>query len=157
MSTVTTRYGVLPLISYEPVRAHTRSRTASQHGQLSLDDLSVPGRARSAAPAQPTSGLDRRMIQTLLTGLLEAHSGRRPVTQLSAWLSPALLLTLRARARTWGPRYLLHRVHVCLPSDTAVEACGTAYAQGRASAVTARFEYGVGGWRCVSFALLTNR
>lgn len=159
MHTFAPGYGLLPLTSYEPVRndKHLRRMTPAQ-GQLTLDDLlaTLPS-ARPATATTRSPGPDRRRIHQVLTALLEVHAGRRPAAQLSSWLTPALLHTLRTRARAGGPRYALRGVHFCLPSDTAMEVCGTAYTSARALAVTARFEHGVNGWRCTSFAVLEPR
>ncbi|MEU6642202.1 Rv3235 family protein [Saccharomonospora sp. NPDC046836] len=122
-------------------------------GQLTLDDLlaEIPAQL-GATPPRPS--LDRRRLHRILTALLEVHAGRRPATQLGSWLAPALQRRLRDRARTTGPRYTLHKVYLCRPTDKALEVCGTADTGERVLAVAARFEHDDSSWRCTSFTIL---
>ncbi|ASR37910.1 hypothetical protein BAY61_26125 [Prauserella marina] len=146
-----TREGLLPLVAYEPARQPGALGTGPAR-QLTLDDLfdDIPLQRR----ATPTWLPRHEELRTVVTALLEAHTGHRPADQLRPWLAPALEQRIKASARTGGPRYTLNRVHATRPSDNAVEACGIAAAATRTLAITARFERGRSGWRCTSFTVL---
>lgn len=152
--------GLLPLSPYEPTGEEdppTRPNVAE--GQLTLDDLLAELNAEHPAPRrEPVSAPSRRILHRVMTGLLEVHTGRRPLTQLDAWLTPLVQRRLRAGTpRLDSPRYVLRNIHVCRPAEEALEICATATSHARACAVAARFEHDGNGWRCSSFTVLEPR
>ncbi|PXY26644.1 hypothetical protein DI005_35525 [Prauserella sp. PE36] len=146
--------GLLPLNPYEPAKGRDASpSTELPEGQLTLDDLLADIPAQRAG-GRPRPLLERRQLHRVLAAMLEVHAGRRPAVQLGQWLTPALQRRMRERARMTGPRYTLHKVYTCRPAESVVEVCGTADTGERVLAVTARFEYRRGNWRCTSFTVL---
>ncbi|WP_007027050.1 Rv3235 family protein [Saccharomonospora iraqiensis] len=147
--------GVVPLKPYEPGHIDDPPDPPSvADGQLTLDELLVE-RYEEERRRSSVTPPGRRLLHRVLTGLLEAYTGRRPLAQLTDWLDPPLYRRLRATVPgNDRPRYVLRNIHVCRPAEEALELCGTATAPTRACAVTARFEHGVHGWLCVSFSVL---
>jgi len=92
----------------------------------------------------------------LLVGLTEAASGRRPLNQVAALLSPSVARGLGGdfdRASARGSRHWLHRanvrnVHVTEPRDGVAELAATLQAGGRVRAIALRLEARHGHWRC---------
>lgn len=148
--------GLLPLTPYEPTDAgEPLQRGDIAAGQLTLDDLITELRAARRTGTGPdiaTPG--RRMLHRVLAALLEVHTGRRPAGQLDPWLTPLMRRHLRLPSPPNAVRYVLRHIHVCRPTERALEVCGTAYVHERACAVAARLEHGPHGWRCAAFTVL---
>jgi hypothetical protein len=89
----------------------------------------------------------------VLTMLLEAYDGRRPVPQIRGLVAPEVFTGLSG-PQSARPRHRLHRVHVCTPVPGVIEACARVEAEGRSFALAARFTRTPAGWQCVRFALL---
>lgn len=90
-------------------------------------------------------------VQALLTTILEAYAGHRPLLQVSALVTPQLLPHLQ------GPSRTAHRagpVHLCEPADGVLEACARVEAGQRVFALAARFQRTRAGWRCTRFHVL---
>jgi hypothetical protein len=114
------------------------------------------------APAAPDRGglPDPRIAaRRLLVALLEVRSGQRPLRQLGAYLSPAVLLGLQTElARVPGPSdsgrpAVLKSVHVCEPADAVAEISAVICSGSRHRAIAARLEGTAGHWRCVRMQL----
>ena len=114
------------------------------------------------APAPPDRGdLPEPAIaaRRLLVALLEVRAGLRPLRQLGAHLSPAVLLGLQTElVRVPGPadsgrQALLKSVHVCEPADAVAEISAVVCTAGRHRAIAARLEGRDGRWRCVRLQL----
>ncbi|MEU2347487.1 Rv3235 family protein [Modestobacter sp. NPDC049651] len=94
----------------------------------------------------------------LVTLVLEAFAGRRPVSQLQAVVSPPVFAALSSGRR---PRWcaegtspvLVGAVRVCEPVDGVAEVSAVARRSGRAHAVAARLEGIDGRWRCTSLQI----
>ncbi len=143
--------------------------------------LLLPGRPlRPAPPPGPRPRLDDRVRQAatepgfgpeltrrtdlpeasaagrrLVTVVLEAFAGRRPMTQLRQVVTPALFAALDSGRR---PRWcaqgtapvLVTSVRACEPVDGVAEISAVARRAGRAHAVAARLEGIDGRWRCTA-------
>ncbi|WP_410653904.1 Rv3235 family protein [Amycolatopsis sp. lyj-112] len=155
-------YVLRPLKDCEPAcrtvsrRSRTVHRVPRPDDQLVLDLPLHGGRLRTAPlPQQVPETLGGRQIGRLLTTILEACDGRRPVIQVRPLLDPALYGVLLDRRR---PRpesgYRPRSLHVCHPADGAIEACATVEHGSRFLALAARFERTESGWLCTRFHLL---
>ncbi|MFJ9780730.1 Rv3235 family protein [Amycolatopsis sp. NPDC101161] len=107
------------------------------------------GDARWPAPRQ----LEASEVGRLLTMLLEAYDGRRPVPQIRGLVAPEVYAGFSG-PRWTRPRHRLCRVHTCTPAPDVIEACTRVEADGRSFALAARFTRTPAGWQCVRFALL---
>jgi hypothetical protein len=94
-----------------------------------------------------------------LVALLEVRAGQRPLRQLGAYLSPAVLLGLQTElARVPGPSgsgrsAVLKSVHVCEPAEAVAEISAVICSGKRHRAIAARLEGSGGRWRCVRMQL----
>lgn len=107
------------------------------------------GDARWPAPRQLEAG----EVGRVLTMLLEAYDGRRPVPQIRGLVTPEVFAGLSGPHRA-RPRHRMRRVHVCTPVPGVIEACARVEVDGRSFALAARFTQTPAGWQCVRFALL---
>ena len=97
----------------------------------------------------------------LLVGLIEAASGRRPLAQLSAVMSPSvvwgLAATFESAARLSSPHWIaggtVCNVRACEPASGVGEVCASVEARGRVHAVALRLEERDGRWRCTRLQL----
>jgi hypothetical protein len=114
------------------------------------------------APAPPDRGDlpdPTGAARRLLVALLEVRAGLRPLRQLGAYLSPAVLLGLQTElARVPGPSgsgrsAVLRSVHVCEPADAVAEISAVISSGSRHRAIAARLEGSAGRWRCVRMQL----
>lgn len=143
-----------PLQPYEPLEEKITS--ARPGGQLTLRLGPQPGDGtrrmggvqEPAAPAQ---------IRSVLEAILDARSGRRPVSQLQSVMHPRLYRRLALLPPLKDDRFTLRSLRGCRLSPRVYEACGTAHTPSRAFAVTARFERTEKGWRCTFFDLVYPR
>lgn len=128
------------------------------------EDLSTPSRLRLAPvpdpfAAQPTGrnalpdpGAHARR---LVIGLIEAGTGRRPVSQLSRHLSPRVLTGLSrdagriSRLGTASRPATVHSLHVGEPADGVAEVVAVIRVGDRFRAIALRLEGLDGRWRCV--------
>jgi hypothetical protein len=100
----------------------------------------------------PDASAAGRRVVTLV---LEAFAGRRPMAQLQAVVTPALFTALNSGRRprwcTEGTAALLvTSVRTCEPVDGVAEVSAVARRAGRAHAVAARLEGIDGRWRCTA-------
>lgn len=107
------------------------------------------GDARWPVPRQLEAG----EVSRLLTMLLEAYDGRRPVPQIRGLVGPEVFAGLSG-PHLPRPRHRMRRVHVCTPVPGVIEACARVEVDGRSFALAARFTRTPEGWQCVRFALL---
>jgi hypothetical protein len=159
---------IRPLTPYEPSepseRATARVTTArilrsSGDGQLALPLMIGPPSPPPVAPAQPSRNAqrDRQFAGRLMTKILEACQGRRPLAQIQRLLEPELYERLLTAEPPGRQPCVLRSVHTCRPVDDAVETCATVHSGPRAFAAAARFETSQSGWLCTRFELLKPR
>jgi hypothetical protein len=151
-----------PLKSYEPSQGAARQRTRAPiphsqgDGQLALDLHIGPSAPRAAEPPA-NAPLDRKLIGRMITTILEACQGHRPIGQVRPLLETGLYHRLLTGEPLRGQPYIVRSVHTCRPADGAVETCATVHSGSRAFAIAARFETTPSGWRCTRFELLNPR
>ncbi|WP_199730608.1 Rv3235 family protein [Amycolatopsis panacis] len=98
-----------------------------------------------------------RHLTQRLKAILEVLAGRRPAVQIQSLVDDALFARLSAHGPLPGLRYRVGDLHVCQPSDTAIETSTTLITHGRVHAVAARFELTRTGWVCTRFHVLAPR
>lgn len=136
-----------------------------QHCQYRLDQGMFTGREdRPGRPLFPGSGgigdrelLPRAHIRSVLGLVLEALTGRRPMSQVQGLLGAQLHSRLRRLPQVPEPLLALRTVYGFALPPSAYEVWGTAQGGPRTYAVTARFELGGVGWRCTAFELLLRQ
>ena len=114
---------------------------ASQHPTLPWD-----GPAVVAEPAELDPEL-RQLATAVVTAIVEVLAGRRPVTQLEAWVEPeplALLEHLRRAGAAVGVR--LRSVRIQQPSRNALEVAAHLRHAGASRAAAFRFTRLNGRW-----------
>lgn len=139
---MTEEHRVRTLIHHEVPRRADRPPAVTPHEHRGSD-------ARWPMPR----GLEAGEVSRLLTMLLEAYDGRRPVPQIRGLVAPEVLASLSG-PHLARPRHRLCRVHVCPPAPGVIEACARVEVAGRSIALAARFVRTPAGWQCVRFALL---
>nr|WP_245804951.1 Rv3235 family protein [Amycolatopsis australiensis] len=107
------------------------------------------GEGRWPVPRQ----LEKAEVGRLLSMLLEAYDGRRPVPQIRGLVAPEVFAGLSG-PRLARPRHRICRVHTCTAVPDVIEACARVEVEGRSIALAARFTRTPSGWQCVRFALL---
>ncbi|GAA3572391.1 hypothetical protein GCM10022222_65730 [Amycolatopsis ultiminotia] len=113
-----------------------------------------PAGHRLVRLAEPPT--ERRLLQRL-TAILEVLAGRRAAAQIRPLVDEALFARLAAHGPVPGAHHRIGGLHVCRPSETALEASTTLTSGGRVHAVAARFERGRTGWVCTRFHVLAPR
>jgi hypothetical protein len=109
--------------------------------------------ARQALP-DPES-----FTRRLLVAAFEALAGRRPLTQLSRFLSQSVYAGLagdleRARQdKVWTHPSVMRSIRVCEPADGVAELAAVVQTGPRYRAVAVRLEGLDGHWRCVELKL----
>ncbi|MEJ2855975.1 MULTISPECIES: Rv3235 family protein [unclassified Saccharothrix] len=113
--------------------------------------MSSPHRnVRATTPTPP----DHRTatVHHLLTAVVEAVDGRRPLRQLAAHLTPPAAAEV-GKALGQGAR--LNRMRVCRISPEVTELSAVVSTRtGRVRALAARMEWSGDRWRCTAFHLL---
>ncbi|GAA1962707.1 Rv3235 family protein [Amycolatopsis minnesotensis] len=134
---------LVPLTQIEEFRPRARARPRPQR----------------AATERKLGGAQRTLpdFTTLFSAILEVREGHRAAVQVRRFLHPRLYVRLTNRGVAGGTRYTVRSVRATSPVRGVVETCGVVYSQGRALAVTARFERQRDGWLCTEFALLTGQ
>lgn len=153
---------IRPLAPYEPSepaeRMITRARIlrSADDGQLELPLTFGPPAPRPGAPSDPPRNAqrDRQFAGRMMTKILEACQGRRPLAQIQRLLEPELYERLLAAEPPSKQPCVVRSVHTCRPSDSTVETCATVHSGPRAFAVAARFETSETSWLCTRFELL---
>jgi hypothetical protein len=124
-------------------------------------------RGRRMSPPAPRSALRAALPdpaqwgRRLLVGVVETAAGRRPLNQLTALVSPAVALGLRAdfeRAALRGKPHWTHRamvrsVRASEPADEVAELSATVRAGERVRAIAMRLEVRHGRWCCTRLVL----
>jgi hypothetical protein len=104
------------------------------------------------APERRLSEADARRLMTFV---VEAMDGRRPLSQLTGVMGEDAVRELRVLpGRVRLGRVRLGRVRVCRVGGDAAEISGTVLWGKRVCAVAARVEHLRGGWVCVVFKVL---
>jgi hypothetical protein len=143
---------LLPGIAPRPAhRPGPRPRLDSRVG-LPDADFGPVWSSRSDLPDPRETG--RRVVTTVL----EALAGRRPLPQVGPLTSPGVYTALATGRR---PRWcaegtapiLVGAVHVCEPVDGVAEVSAVARRAGRAHAVAIRLEGIDGRWRCTAIRI----
>ncbi|QRP47285.1 Rv3235 family protein [Amycolatopsis sp. FDAARGOS 1241] len=98
-----------------------------------------------------------RHLAQRLNAILEVLAGLRAATQIQPLVDPALFARLLAHGRLPGTRHRIGTLHLCHPTDTALEASTTIQSGPRVLALAARFERNRTGWVCTRFHLLAPR
>jgi hypothetical protein len=143
---------VLPGVA-APRPAHRpgpRPRTGHLSGRP--DDFGPTWSPRADLPDAGHAG------RSLITCVLEALAGRRPLAQLQPMTSVGVFAALAGGRRPgWcaggTAPLLVGRVHVCEPVDGVAEVSAVARRGGRAHAVAARLEGIDGRWRCTALQI----
>jgi hypothetical protein len=99
--------------------------------------------------------------QRLLVGIIEAAGGRRPVSQLTALLSPGVAHGLRSELEHagrlhkphWTHRAVVRSVRSSEPADQVAELCATVRVGERVRAVAMRLEVRHSRWCCTKLVL----
>jgi uncharacterized protein DUF6459 len=138
-----------PLGPYEP--HHDLPETGEQSAVEAPREPGISGGRPGAPP------IELRQLRAVLNLILEVRAGHQPPARLHALVHPRLFRLLSEEVTVTTARYTLKSVHACRVAPDAVEVCGTAHSQGRAYAVTARFERAPQGWRCVFFDFIRPR
>jgi uncharacterized protein DUF6459 len=130
--------------------------------RLPFELTAVPAPVWRPRPARPRGLPDPSAWgRRLLVGMIETASGRRPLHQLAAMLSPSVSRGIGAdfeRAARQGGGHWLHRagvrsVRVAEPADGVAELCATVETGRRVRAVAMRLEEHQGRWRCTRLQL----
>jgi uncharacterized protein DUF6459 len=153
---MTIDHHISTLAPFEPAPREPAPRphpARSRHEARPVRDLPPANRLVTALPEPPD---DRRLTQRLNT-ILEVLCGRRPAAQIEQLVDPALFARLRDHPRLPGTRHRIGPIHVCHPSDTAIETCATIRSGPRVLALAARFQRTRSGWVCTRFHLLAPR
>ncbi len=130
-------------------------------------DRRLPFPAQQRRPVAPAEALPyalpdpARWGRRLLIGIVETASGRRPLQQLGAMLSPSVAAGLGAdfeRAARRGTPHWTHAavvrsVHASLPAAGVAELNATVQAGRRVRAIAFRLEVRHGRWRCTRLQL----
>ncbi|MFB9904806.1 Rv3235 family protein [Allokutzneria oryzae] len=138
----------------EPEPSNAEARALDQ---LMLE-LDLTQRRRE--PSDPVRLRQKRLHDAagqLITTVLEALDGRRPLRQLlhTRLAEPVhRRLAAQLRRNRPGQTHRLRTVHVCEPAPGVIEASGTIQQGSRVRAVTARLEITEPGWLCTVFAIL---
>jgi Family of unknown function (DUF6459) len=110
-------------------------------------------------PVWNEPGQVRDLLWRLVSLVLEALDGRRPVDHLHGLVSERLYHSVRTRSRaclTAGRAHRLRTLHTCRPADGVIEVCGVvAVTSARARrpamiAVAGRVERRGDRWRCTA-------
>ncbi|SEO59981.1 Rv3235 family protein [Amycolatopsis saalfeldensis] len=148
---MTIDHRISTLAPFEPApRPHPARK---RPGSRPVRDLPPADRLVTTLPEPPD---DHRLTQRLNT-ILEVLVRRRPAAQIEHLVDPALFARLREHPRLPGTRHRIGPLHVCHPSDTAIEACATIRSGPRVLALAARFQQTRSGWVCMRFHLLAPR
>lgn len=124
-----------------------------QHRALTQDAFAVQITGRGDLPDPESFG------RRLLVAVFEALSGRRPLPQLSRFLTPGVytgLATDLDRARhdsVWSKPTVMRSIRVCEPADGVAELAAVVQTGPRYRAVAVRLEGLDGRWRCVRLQL----
>ncbi|MEV8611825.1 Rv3235 family protein [Amycolatopsis sp. NPDC051373] len=98
-----------------------------------------------------------RQLTGRLNAILEVLGGRRAAAQVQNLVDPALFARLLTHSRLPSTRHRVGTLHVCHPTDLALEAATTIRNGPRVLALAARFERTRTGWVCTRFHLLAPR
>ncbi|HWD04054.1 MAG TPA: Rv3235 family protein [Amycolatopsis sp.] len=92
-----------------------------------------------------------------LNAILEVLCGLRAAAQIRPLVDPALFARLLAHGRLPTAHHRIGTLHLCHPTDTALEAATTIQSGPRILALAARFERSRTDWVCTRFHLLAPR
>ncbi|WIX82064.1 Rv3235 family protein [Amycolatopsis carbonis] len=92
-----------------------------------------------------------------LNSILEVLSGLRAASQIQQLVAPQLYARLIAHGRLPSTHHRIGNLHLCHPTDAALEAATTIQSGPRVLALAARFERNRTGWVCTRFHLLAPR
>ena len=137
-------------------------RLVGPHDRALPFDEPWAGRLRDILPWQAPQATTRRDLpdpeqwaRRMLIGVFEARSGKRPLQQMAAMLSPGVHaglardLTRAGSKRREESDFRLRSVHSSEPADGVAEIAAVIQVGGRFRAVAARLEGIDGRWRCV--------
>ncbi|MGW4486915.1 Rv3235 family protein [Amycolatopsis sp. NPDC004368] len=98
-----------------------------------------------------------RQLAGRLNAILEVLGGRRSAAQVQNLVDPALFARLLTHGRLPSTRHRIGTLHLCRPTDLALETAATVRSGPRVLALAARFERTRTGWVCTRFHLLAPR
>lgn len=115
----------------------------------------------AASPARAALPDPALWARRLLVGIIETAGGRRPLSQLSALLSPGVAHGLRTEFELagqlgrphWTHRGVIGSVRATEPADQVAELCATVRDDRRVHAVAMRLEVRHGRWCCTRLVL----
>lgn len=122
----------------------------SQLRALRLTEVPVGGPSVPAMRVAPERRLGEDDARRLLTFVLEALDGRRPLPQLAGVMGEEVVRELRVVP----VRLRLGRLRLCRVAPDAAEISGTVLCGERVQAVAARVEHVDGNWVCTVFKML---
>ncbi|WP_433265256.1 Rv3235 family protein [Actinosynnema sp. CS-041913] len=109
---------------------------------------------RTLRARKPAADRRTTTLHHLLTAVVEAVDGRRPLHQLTGILTPPAAAEV-GKARSPGQGGRLDGVRLCRVSPEVTELAGVVVThQGRVRALAARLEWTGDRWRCTEFHLL---
>lgn len=116
---------------------------------------------QAASPARAALPDPALWARRLLLGIIETAGGRRPLSQLTALLSPGVAHGLRAEFELaaqlgrphWTHRGVIGSVRATEPADQVAELCATVRDDRRVHAVAIRLEVRHGRWCCTRLVL----
>jgi len=117
---------------------------------LRLTEVPVGGPSVPAMRVAPERRLGEDDARRLLTFVLEALDGRRPLPQLAGVMGEEVVRELRVVP----VRLRLGRLRLCRVAPDAAEISGTVLCGERVQAVAARVEHVDGNWVCTVFKML---
>jgi hypothetical protein len=115
----------------------------------------------AASPARAALPDPALWARRLLLGIIETAGGRRPLSQLTALLSPGVAHGLRTEFELagqlgrphWTSRGTIGSVRATEPADQVAELCATVRDDRRVHAVAIRLEVRHGRWCCTRLVL----
>jgi hypothetical protein len=127
----------------------------SQLRALRVNEVRAGGLTVPAMRVAPERRLGEDDARRLVTFVLEALDGRRPLPQLAGVVGEDVVRGLRV-APEWRRlgRLRLGRLRVCRVAPDAAEIFGTVLRGERVHAVAARVEHVDGSWVCTVFKVL---
>ncbi|WP_020664998.1 Rv3235 family protein [Amycolatopsis benzoatilytica] len=132
----------------------TVRRKHKRTARPSPDELPRAGHRLLRLTAPPE---EKHLIQRI-NAILEVLAGWRAAGQIRPLVDEALFARLASQQLTRGIHHRVARdLHMCQPTQTALEVSAVVAAGPRVLALAARFERGRAGWVCTRFHVLAPR
>lgn len=140
---------------HQPLTYYGPGQSAEHSDQLELD-LHWPGVPRMDELGR-VSQVDIEMTARLVTAVVEALGGRRPLAQLQSRLHPRVYAAMQTRVRLGlRPTHAMRvrSLHAFQPAEGVIEAAATLERADRAAALAARLQRTRPGWLCTVLRVL---